>query len=567
MQISSLTDSAHILFQHQCSHQMPKQCSRPYRLGYRNESPYPGKNGMLLPSHGAGPRCRVDYDPNDDGPWTMVEIMRVDGDATENYTCALPSHYAVPLILLNKRLAFFEAQCQPDGTPLSVQVPARKKEAGSSSSSSSSPSWKSAMMKRHEMREYAYLWRLRSRFLQAVYDMNHDRRLDDRWQYHGLHGYMYRLYRRYGHDTYQRHAYWRGEIKEGRTPYADPDIVKMDWKAYLVEDLTTGVGMNAFLWNRVSQGFSPIMEDAPPQESWGAWSWGHRDHKLSEVPYRTVPIPIPALVSESSSSPAPRELRGELGAAAAAAAAAGPERRQTRAYRRHADPHLAESASAGGAATGTALAGTASSSRGGAVSTSASAAAAAATAVAADVGAMMVAKKRPAAGTTKVQAGAAAAVLAASSLSSSGTTVRKGPAGAGYCASIGDEGEDEVVEEGEEDGDGHDDDPDSDMDYEDVLTADLSGPPQSREWALPFPRSRSEQTSPEASQARLRSLRPRQISFKINAPDDLELTVIHCTFSRMEDVGRNCKPKLKVAYASKPSNSQSQARSESRRQR
>ena len=196
---------------------MPKQCSHPYRLGYRNDFPYPNKGGMLLPSHGAGPRCRVDYDPNDDGPWTMLEIMRIDGDAAERYTCAMPRHYAVPLILLNKRLAFFEAQCRPDGTPLSIRVPAM--EGGSSR--------KSTTMKRQDMREYAYLWRLRGRFLQAVYDMNHERQLDDRWQYEGVHGYVYRLYRRYGHDKYQRHAYWRGEVKEGRAPYADPDITKM----------------------------------------------------------------------------------------------------------------------------------------------------------------------------------------------------------------------------------------------------------------------------------------------------------------------------------------------------
>jgi len=88
----------------------------------------------------------------------MVEIMRIDGDAAERYTCAMPRHYAVPLILLNKRLAFFEAQCRPDGTPLSIRVPAM--EGGSSR--------KSTTMKRQDMREYAYLWRLRGRFLREV---------------------------------------------------------------------------------------------------------------------------------------------------------------------------------------------------------------------------------------------------------------------------------------------------------------------------------------------------------------------------------------------------------------
>jgi len=341
-----------------------------------------------------------------------------------------------------------------------------------------------------------------------------------------------------------------------------------------VDDLTTGTGMNAFLWNRVGQGFSSAVEDAPPQESWRAWSRGHRDHKVRVVPYRTTPTS-----SKSSSSPAPRKLRGEHGPATPG--------QQTRPHRRHADPQLAQSASAGGAAMamGTALARTESGSEFESESEAASAAA--------DVVTVM-GEERSVAGTTGVASTTTVVAASSESVSSSGTTLGKGPAGAGYCASIGDEGEEGVVaeEEKEEDGDDydhdhdhdHDDDLGSGMDYEDVLTADLSGPPRSREWALPFPRSRSEQTSPEASQARSARLRTRQISLKINAPDDLELTVIQCTFSRVEDVGENCskrartfhsrlswlncnflsEPKLKVVYASKPSTSHSQAPSESR---
>jgi len=323
-----------------------------------------------------------------------------------------------------------------------------------------------------------------------------------------------------------------------------------------VDDLTTGTGMNAFLWNRISQGFSPVVEDAPPQESWRAWCRGHRDHKLRAVPYQTTP----SSPSESSSLAAPHELRCELGAAATAA-----PKQQTRPHRRHANPQLADSESG---SAGTTLAG---GTEGETEKTETEAASVV------DVATVMMVEARSVAG-TDVQTGAASTVtvVAASSdsVSSSGTTLGKGPAGAGRYASIGDEGEEEVADEAEEeeekdrddhDYDHHDDhNLDSGMDYEDVLTADLSGPPRSREWALPFPRSRSEQTSLEASQAHSGSLRPRQISFKINAPDDLELTVIQCTFSRVEDVGENCKPKLKVAYASKSSSSRSQAPSGSR---
>ncbi len=180
----------------------------PYRLGYKLELSYPNKGGLLSPSHGCGPRCRVDYDPNDDGSWTTLQIMRIDNDEVENYACAMPHYYAIPLILINKQLTFYEAQCCPDGTPLS-------------------PSSGCSKIKQRELMEYTYLWRLRCRFLQAIFDMNHERRLDERWRYDGFHGFLHRMYRRFGHDTHQRLAYWRKEIKEGRVPYTAPDIAEM----------------------------------------------------------------------------------------------------------------------------------------------------------------------------------------------------------------------------------------------------------------------------------------------------------------------------------------------------
>ena len=134
--------------------------------------------------------------------------MRIDDDPTEHYACAMPRYYAIPVILLNKRLAYFEAQCAPDGTPFPL--------------GDGSPG-----LNLRERKEYTYLWRLRCRFLQAVFDMNHERQLDEAWQCDTIHGYVHRTYKRYGHDTYQRHAYWKGELEAGRMPYATPALAEM----------------------------------------------------------------------------------------------------------------------------------------------------------------------------------------------------------------------------------------------------------------------------------------------------------------------------------------------------
>lgn len=185
----------------------PRKNILPYRLGYKCEAPYPRSGGLLLPDHGSGPRCRVDHDPDDDGPWAVLRIKRLerkDGKG-EEYRCVMPRCYAIPLILLNKRLAFYEAQCSSDGVPHRL--------------ADGSPS-----VKQKEIKEYTYLWRLRCRFLQAVFDMNHQHHLDEAWRYDKIHGYIYRVYRRYGHDAYQRAAYWRDEVKERRVPYTTPDI-------------------------------------------------------------------------------------------------------------------------------------------------------------------------------------------------------------------------------------------------------------------------------------------------------------------------------------------------------
>jgi hypothetical protein len=130
----------------------------------------------------------------------------VDDGQVEHYTCAMPRYYAIPLILINKHLAFYEAQCHPDGSPLKPSS--------------------SGNIRRRELYEYNYLWRLRCRFLQEVFNMNHESRLNEKWRCVRIHGFLYRMYNRFGHDVHQRCTYWRMEIKERRVPYTTPPDVK-----------------------------------------------------------------------------------------------------------------------------------------------------------------------------------------------------------------------------------------------------------------------------------------------------------------------------------------------------
>jgi len=184
----------------------------------------------------------------------MVHIQRVEGDEIEEYTCMMPRYYAVPLILMNKRLAFLEASCRPDGTPLL-------------------PPTDDGGVKQSDTREYAYLWRVRTRFLQAVFDMNHERRLDEHWRYHGIHGFVYRLYRRYGHDLFQRHVYWRDEIKAGRVPYATPDIADM------------GMYLPIYLFSPLFSSF--ITPPFPPFPFHASLARGESLHRLFILPMRS----------------------------------------------------------------------------------------------------------------------------------------------------------------------------------------------------------------------------------------------------------------------------------------
>jgi len=262
--------------------------------------------------------------------------------------------------------------------------------------------------------------------------------------------------------------------------------------------MTTSTCINAFLWNRVSQGYSRVVKDEPPFERWRAWRAGYRDNK--PVPYLTP-----------TSSPV-REMSSELDGVSAAAA-------------------VAEQATQGSSLNCGA--------RG------------------YDTDVRTVTAPPMLAAATVAAAAAAETAIGSRSRRGVGVVVAAGVTG------NGDGDGDEEAEELEYAG------------YEDVtvLTTALTGPPNSQEWALPFPSSSSSELSQSSSSSsssrgggggtsqssmstnntsglRGRLFRQRQISFKLNAPEDMELAVIHCTFTRttMEDV-KDFKTELKVAYA------------------
>ncbi|KAI0273887.1 hypothetical protein BGY98DRAFT_998034 [Russula aff. rugulosa BPL654] len=104
------------------------------------------------------------------------------------------------------------------------------------------------------------------------------------------------------------------------------------------------------------------------------------------------------------------------------------------------------------------------------------------------------------------------------------------------------------------------------LEYEDVkvLTADLMVQRNSQGWALSaFPSSSSSSQQSQLSSSSdggpdrsmstntnsQERLRENKISFKYNAPENLELAVIQCIFTkRMEDVNSSKEPRLEVTY-------------------
>jgi hypothetical protein len=82
-----------------------------------------------------------------------------------------------------------------------------------------------------------------------------------------------------------------------------PRFYTVDWEAYLLDDMKTSTRINGFLWNRVSQGYSRVVQDESPFEGWSAWRAGHRDREPEPLPYRT-PATSPELPIEPGESAA-----------------------------------------------------------------------------------------------------------------------------------------------------------------------------------------------------------------------------------------------------------------------
>ena len=293
----------------------------------------------------------------------------------------------------------------------------------------------------------------------------------------------------------------------------------LDWKAYILEDTTTSTRINGFLWNRVSQGYDRVVTDEPPFESWRAWRAGRRDHR--PAPYR---IPASSSVREQ-----PSELDGVSADAVAAAAELATQGSSsncgagggydTGVRTVTAPPMLTEDVVAAASST------TSSSSSSAVISSY---------------------SKTAAAGSRRGVGGVAARAAAAAA-----------------AAGVTNNGnwDQEDAEELE-----------YDTGYEDgrVLTTALTGPPSSQEWALPFPSWSSEPSRSQLSSSSSghlgdtsrsmsmstsgqgRFFRQRQISFKLNAPEDMELAVIQCTLTKRTEGVKNGKhvlaPSQHISY-------------------
>ena len=122
-----------------------------------------------------------------------------------------------------------------------------------------------------------------------------------------------------------------------------PACKTKDWGAFLAEEMTTSTRLNAFLWNRISQGYARLVQDGPPHASWHAWRRGGPSRDLSPALYRTPPPPSPGQRSCLSEEEAPdsaasgqEEVVGGVeveGGNTAAAASDGAARRNAAAIR------------------------------------------------------------------------------------------------------------------------------------------------------------------------------------------------------------------------------------------
>lgn len=182
--------------------------------GFARELAYP--THAQLPSRGDGPRCEVIWEDGD-GPWAIVIILVVkfhkkDQPETHRIDCLMPSCYAVPLMMINKQIAFFESLRTEDGNVRKMPHDKRLLQ-----------------LRQVHLLEYTYLWKLRTKFLQAIYNAEYDaeaalQQVESDWRWKPIHGYLVREYEGWGHNVGQRAAYWAATLEAGETPYKNRKI-------------------------------------------------------------------------------------------------------------------------------------------------------------------------------------------------------------------------------------------------------------------------------------------------------------------------------------------------------
>jgi hypothetical protein len=210
--------------------------------------------------------------------------------------------------------------------------------------------------------------------------------------------------------------------------------------------MTFNTRLDAFVWSRISQGYSRVVKDDPPHEQWQAWRRGYRD--LKELAYQTPstsPVPVPELSNGTSEIIEGREEQG---------------------CRRDVDDTAAAEAQ------------------------------------------------------TQMSTTAAAAASALGDVTA--PPVRDAAAN---------------------------DDVENVLRYENALTADLAEPLHFRTCLPEWSREMSQVASTSISDTTT-CLRTRQLSlnFSVNAPEDMQLTVVRCTFSRLEHVDDDFSKHVTSAY-------------------
>jgi hypothetical protein len=247
--------------------------------------------------------------------------------------------------------------------------------------------------------------------------------------------------------------------------------------------MVAGARINAFLWNRVSQGYSRVVTDDPPQEGWRAWRRGAADHfggggggggggdDGDDDVDAAAREQKPALFRTPACTPKPTPVR---------------------------EPPCASGINDSDAVTDQQTQSQSESPRCGYGGRH-------------DIGRALADASLAAAAIESTSASGAAAVAAA---------------------------RDDDVETIDS------------MNHE-VLAVALDEPQPTQVWQLPFPAS--EQSSKAASQGTTSTShrgrrRPAQVMLDFDVPKEMRLTVIHCTFSHVDDVGEDPSRHITLAY-------------------